>query len=56
MASLIRRLVDGEDAATMLEYAIMLSLIGAALVTAVTGLASAMGVKFTSVSNTLSGS
>jgi pilus assembly protein Flp/PilA len=50
------RLMVNEEGATMLEYAIMLSLIGAALVTSVTALSSAISGKFTSVSNTLSGS
>ena len=56
MAKFFERLIVTEDAATMLEYAIMLGLIAAALVGAVTGLASSLGTKFTSVSNTLSGS
>jgi Flp pilus assembly pilin Flp len=50
------RLYCEEDGATMLEYAIMLSLIGAALVASVTNLSNSVGGKFTSVSTTISGS
>jgi pilus assembly protein Flp/PilA len=56
MAKHINRFLAGEEAATMVEYAMMLALIGAALVTALTSLRTAVGDKFTSVSTTLSGS
>jgi Flp pilus assembly pilin Flp len=55
MAHLLRRLATGEEGATMVEYAIMLSLIGAALVTTITALSSTVGDKFTSVGTTISG-
>ncbi len=56
MANLLKRLVAGEEGATMVEYALMVALIGAALVTVVTALGTAIGGKFTSVSTTLGGS
>ena len=56
MIRFLNRLVVNEDGATMLEYAIMLALISAALVTSVSALSSTLGTKFTSVSTTLSGS
>jgi pilus assembly protein Flp/PilA len=56
MTRTIQRLMVGEDAATMVEYAMMLALIGAALITAVTAMSTSIGSKFTSVSTTLSGS
>ena len=40
----------------MVEYALMVALIGAALVTVVTSLKTAINGKFTSVSTTISGS
>jgi Flp pilus assembly pilin Flp len=39
----------------MVEYALMVALIGAALVTVVTTLGTTIGDKFTSVSNTVGG-
>jgi Flp pilus assembly pilin Flp len=56
MAHLLKRLAAGEDGATMVEYAIMLSLIGAALVTTITALSSSVGDKFTSVGTTIGAS
>ncbi len=56
MTNVLKRLVDGEEGATMVEYALMVALIGAALVTVVTALGTAIGGKFTSVSTTLGGS
>jgi Flp pilus assembly pilin Flp len=56
MSQLVKKFFAGEEAATMVEYAMMLALIGAALVTALTSLKNAVGGKFTSVSTTLSGS
>jgi Flp pilus assembly pilin Flp len=55
MAHLFRRLAAGEEGATMVEYAIMLSLIGAALVTTIAALSSSVGGKFTSVGTSISG-
>jgi len=51
MTNVLKRLVDGEEGATMVEYA----LIGAALITVVTALGSAIGGKFSSVSTTITG-
>jgi pilus assembly protein Flp/PilA len=45
-----------EDGATMVEYALMVALIGAALVTIVSTLGTTIGTSFTSVSNTVSAS
>jgi pilus assembly protein Flp/PilA len=56
MAYLIKRLLAGEDGATMVEYALMVTLIGVALVTVVTTLSTSIGAQFTSVANTLGGS
>jgi pilus assembly protein Flp/PilA len=50
------RLVVDEEGATMVEYALMLAVLSAALVTSVTALSTAISGKFTSVSTTLSGS
>ena len=55
MNSFLKRLAAGEDGATMVEYALMVALIGAALVTVVTSLGTAISGKFTSVSTTLGG-
>ena len=46
----------GEDGAAMVEYALMVALIGAALATVVTDLGTSIGTQFTSVSNAISGS
>jgi len=56
MIRFAKRLMIGEEGATMVEYALMVALIGAALVTIVTALGTAIGSNFTSVSNTVSGS
>ncbi len=55
MTNLLKRLVAGEEGATMVEYALMVALIGAALVTVVTALGTAIGGKFSSVSTTITG-
>ena len=55
MSKLLNSLISDEDGATMVEYALMVALIAAALVTIVQGLSTAIGSKFTSVSNTISG-
>jgi pilus assembly protein Flp/PilA len=56
MINFTKQLFAGEEGATMVEYALMVALIGAALVGIVTTLSSSIGTKFTSVSNTISGS
>jgi pilus assembly protein Flp/PilA len=56
MIKFAKQLVAGEDGATMVEYALMVALIGAALVTVVTTLGTSISGKFTSVSTTISGS
>jgi pilus assembly protein Flp/PilA len=56
MSDFFKRLAAGEEGATMVEYALMVALIGAALVTVVTQLGTSIGTQFTSVSNTISGS
>ena len=53
MIKFAKQLFAGEEGATMVEYALMVALIGAALVTIVTTLGTAIGSKFTSVSGTL---
>ena len=54
MRNLFQNLISGEDGATMVEYALMVALIGAALVGVVTTLSGSIGGKFTSVSSTIS--
>ena len=56
MIKLLKQLASDQEGATMVEYALMVALIGAALVLVVTSLGSAIGVNFTSVSSTISGS
>ena len=56
MTKFFKQLVAGEEGATMVEYALMVALIAAVLVTAVTSLGTNISAKFTSVSNTISGS
>ena len=56
MIKLVKQLMAGEEGATMVEYALMVALIGAALVTVVTTLGSSISTKFSSVSSTISGS
>ena len=55
MANFLKRLVAGEEGATMVEYALMVALIGAALVTVVTSLGTAISGVFSSVSSSISG-
>jgi pilus assembly protein Flp/PilA len=52
----LHQLVSGEEGATMVEYALMVALIAVSLVTVLTTLKNSMSTKFTSVSNTISGS
>ena len=56
MAHFWKRLIAEQDGATMVEYALMIALIGASLVAVVKTLATATSSKFTSVSSTISGS
>ena len=49
----MRRLIVGEEGATMVEYALMVALIGAALVATVQALSTAIGAKFTTVTGNL---
>jgi len=56
MTNFMKQLFAGEEGATMVEYALMVALIGAALVTVVTTLGTSISSKFTSVSTTISGS
>ena len=55
MAQFMQRLLRGEEGATMVEYALMIALIGAALVGVVTTLGSSISSKFASVGTTISG-
>jgi pilus assembly protein Flp/PilA len=55
MKMVLKDFSSGEDGATMVEYALMVALIGAALVTVVTTLKTSISGKFTSISNTISG-
>jgi pilus assembly protein Flp/PilA len=55
MIKFFKQLVAGEEGATMVEYALMVALIAAVLVTAVTSLGTNISAKFTSVSSTIAG-
>ena len=55
MTQFAKQLLAGEDGATMVEYALMVALIGAALVTVVTTRVTSISSKFSSVSTTISG-
>lgn len=54
MAQFMKRLVREEEGATMVEYALMVALIGAALVTVVSTLGTTIGNKFTAVGTNIS--
>jgi pilus assembly protein Flp/PilA len=56
MIKFAKQLLAGEEGATMVEYALMVALIGAALVTVVTTLGTSISTKFSSVSTTIGGS
>ncbi|MDB5350315.1 MAG: Flp/Fap pilin component [Planctomycetota bacterium] len=56
MRNFFKTLLVAEDGATMVEYALMVALIGAALITAVTGLKTAISGQFSDVSTTVTGS
>jgi pilus assembly protein Flp/PilA len=55
MSKFFKRLMVEQDGATMVEYALMVALIGAALVTVVGTLSSAISAKFTAVSTAVTG-
>ncbi len=55
MTNFLKSLIADEDGATMVEYALMVALIGAALVTVVTSLGTAISGKFTSVGTSITG-
>ena len=55
MTKFLKQLIAGEEGATMVEYALMVALIGAALVVVVGNLGSAISGKFSSVSTSISG-
>ena len=52
----LKDLCKDDAGATMVEYALMVALIGAALVTVVSTLSTSISGKFTSVSTTIGGS
>ena len=56
MTHFMKQLVRGEEGATMVEYALMVALIGAALVGVVTTLGTSISGKFASVATSVSGS
>jgi pilus assembly protein Flp/PilA len=55
MKTLVKKLIAGEEGATMVEYALMVALIGAALITVIGTLKTAISGQFTSVSTAVSG-
>lgn len=55
MTSFLKKLYAGEEGATMVEYALMVALIGAALIAVVGTLSTAIGGKFTAVGTAVSG-
>ena len=55
MSKFLKRLIVEQDGATMVEYALMIALIGAALITVVGTLSSAISGQFTSVGTAVSG-
>jgi pilus assembly protein Flp/PilA len=56
MTKFAKRLFASEEGATMVEYALMVALIGAALVGIVTTLSGSMSTKFSLVSTAIAGS
>jgi pilus assembly protein Flp/PilA len=56
MIKFAKQLMAGEDGATMVEYALMVALIAAALIGVVTTLGTNISAKFTTVSSAISGS
>jgi pilus assembly protein Flp/PilA len=55
MIKFAKQFIAGEEGATMVEYALMVALIAAVLVTAVTSLGTNINAKFTSVAGTIGG-
>ena len=55
MTGFLKRLLADEEGATMVEYALMIALIAAALVGVVRTLGTSVSTKFSSVSTTISG-
>ena len=55
MKAFLKNLLKGEEGATMVEYALMVALIGAALITVVGTLKTAISGQFTSVATAVSG-
>ena len=53
MTNFLKRLAAGEEGATMVEYALMVALIGAALIGVVGTLSTAISGKFTSVATSV---
>lgn len=49
----VRKFVTDDSGATMVEYALMVALIAAVCVTAVTTLGTAVGAKFTSIAGSI---
>ena len=54
MTHFLKNLIAGEEGATMVEYALMVALVGAALVGIVTTLGTNIGTTFTGVGNAVS--
>ena len=55
MTNFLKKLYTGEEGATMVEYALMVALIGAALITVVGTLSTAISGKFSTVSTAVTG-
>jgi pilus assembly protein Flp/PilA len=55
MSKFFKRLMVEQDGATMVEYALMVALIGAALVTVVGTLSTAISTKFADVTTAVTG-
>ncbi len=55
MKNLLKRLVANEDGATMVEYALMVALIAAVAVAAVTTLGTTVNSKFSGISTSIGG-
>ena len=55
MARLFKKLIVGEEGATMVEYALMIALIGAALVTVVGTLSTAISGQFGTITTAVNG-
>ncbi len=53
MINFLKRLAAGEEGATMVEYALMVALIGAALIAVVGTLSTAISGKFTTVASSV---